>query len=375
MPSLTTGRLINAPASLEAADRALWNLWVTRGLDDERLAALTRIPVGTLEARRDRIVNQLSDELGLRPEVVRAALDELATSNREAAAAGQNGAAGTAPPAAEPIPPGPAAANGNRIHSSADLAGALLGPTAPEATASPGLLLGPAAPRARAPTAPAASPRPPAGRRRALWIAAGLLVAVLVGVAIAALASSGGGTHHRTVVTASGSASTSASATTAPAVLPTSPTPTPAPPTRTAGGPVTILGSLPGGLMHAHGSVRLTGPTRHLRLKLTVSGLPAPRDGHYEVWLYNSVVNSQPLGRLRAGRHHVSYRLPAHAGRYRWIDISFQPLGAIYHSGESELRATDPAHTTQKRLHRPTARRPHQLRRATSGSKKAKTSK
>lgn len=162
---------------------------------------------------------------------------------------------------------------------------------------------------------------------------------------------------------------------TAPAALPTSPNPAPAPPTRTAGGPVTILGGLPGGLAHAQGSVRLVGPTRHLRLSLTVSGLPIPQDGHYEVWLYNSVVNSQPLGRLRAARHHGSYPLPPHAGRYRWIDISFQPLGAVYHSGESELRATNPAHTTTKRLHRRAARRPHQLRRAASGSKKAKTSK
>ena len=201
-----------------------------------------------------------------------------------------------------------------------------------------------------------------------MWIAA-VLVVVLLAVALAALASGGGGARHRAVVT------TAASVTSDPAVLPTSPTPTPPPPTRAAGGPVTVLDSLPGGLAHAHGSVRLVGPMRHLRLRLTVSGLPVPRDGHYEVWLYNSVLNSQPLGRLRAGAGRVSYALPAHAGRYGWIDISFQPLGAVYHSGESELRATNPAHTTSKRVHRRAPRRPRQLRRAASGSKTAKTSK
>lgn len=354
MPTLAPGRLIDAPASLEAADRALLNLWVNRGFDDERLAALTRIPAGTLEARRDRIVERLSDELGIPPEVLRDALDELALSNRGPAGGGPNGPAGT---------------DGSPLQSSVDLAGAPLRSPAGQPTAGPGLLLGPSARLAGIPTPPAPVPRRPAGRRRGLWIAAGLLVVVLVGVVIAALASSGGTVRHRPALTAP------AAVTTAPAVLPTSPNPTPAPPTRTAGGPVTILGGLPGGLAHAHGSVRLVGPMRHLTLRLTVSGLPVPQDGHYEVWLYNSVVNSQPLGRLRAGRHHVSYPLPAHAGRYRWIDISFQPLGAVYHSGESELRATNPAHATGQRLHRPAARRPHQLRRAASGSKKAKTSK
>lgn len=192
MPTLTTGRLIDAPASLEAADRALLNLWVNRGFDDERLAALTRIPVDTLEARRDRIVHQLSDELGFAPEVLREALDELAVSNREAAAAGLNGTAGATPPTGEPTTPAPAGANGSRSHTRGDPAGGLLATAGRRPIAKPGLLLGPAARPAATPAPPALSSSRPAGRRRGLWIAAGLLVVVLLGAAIAVLASGGG---------------------------------------------------------------------------------------------------------------------------------------------------------------------------------------
>ncbi|HEY5431104.1 MAG TPA: hypothetical protein VIK04_18455, partial [Solirubrobacteraceae bacterium] len=157
---------------------------------------------------------------------------------------------------------------------------------------------------------------------------------------------------------------------------PTSPAPTPAPPTRSAAGPATAaLAGLPGGLTHARGSIQLVGPSKHLRLRLRVTGVPAPHRGHDEVWLYNSVLDSRALGRLRAGVHRVAYRLPAHAGRFRWIDVSFQPLGVVNHSGESELRAANPAYTATGRRHGRATRRPRQLRRAASGSRNAKTSK
>ena len=191
---------------------------------------------------------------------------------------------------------------------------------------------------------------------------------MILGVLIAALASGGATPHHRVVAVAS-------SATTVPPINPTSPTPDPAPPTRTAGGPTSPLAVLPGGLAHARGSVQLTGPMKHLRLKLRVRGLPVPPTGHYEVWLYNSVLDSRPLGRLRPHGRAAFYRLPADARHFRWIDISFQPVGVVNHSGESELRSVNPAHASVTRLRKRAARRPRQLRRAASGSRKAKTSK
>jgi hypothetical protein len=365
MPSLATRRLIDAAATLEAADRALLNLWVNRGFDNDRLAALSRMPRDTLDVRRERIVEHLSEELGLPPDHVNEALEELAASARETITAGLNGV-------------GAAQGSGTEVVNGAALpvmAGLLLGPAAARA----GALTPPPAPAdpltpPPAPADPLTPPPAPAASRRGLrrpvlWLVVGLFV-LAVGVLVAALASGGGPTRHPAITAVS-------TPSTAPAVNPTSPSPTPAPPTRTAGGPVTTagLGGLPGGLAHARGVVQLVGPMKHLRLRVTVRGLPAPVRGHYEVWLFNSVLNSRALGRLRAGVRRATYRLPAGARRYRWIDVSFQPLGVVNHSGESELRAINPAHATKARLRRRAARRPRQLRRATSGSRNAKTSK
>jgi hypothetical protein len=377
MSSLATRRLINAAATLDAADRALLNLWVNRGFDTNRLAALSGMSPDTLGTRRERIVERLSEELGLPPDHVRVALEDLAASAREAVAAEPNGASAAGREPAH-------APNGSMVPA---VAGLLLGPgatarTPPVATA--GLLLGPGAARAAdaavesSPPDPAAieppAPEPavvapppaaPGGRRdrRRVWLTLGLLAVVCLGVVIAALASGGTPAAHGTTRVASAPTTV---ASTPPVTAAAGPSPTPAPPTRTAGGPVTPLVGLPGGLAHAHGTIQLTGPMKNLglRLRLSVSGLPTPHGGHYEVWLFNSVLDSESLGRLRAGAGRVTYPMPANARRYGWIDISWQPGGAVNHSGESELRATNPARTTTARRRRPATPGPHQLRRA-----------
>jgi hypothetical protein len=351
MASLATRRLIDSAATLEPADRALLNLWINRGFDTDRLAALSRMPATALDGRRDRIVEQLSGELGLPADDVRAALEELAETARQATAAQLDDAADD-DAAAAPV-------NGTAAPA---VAGLLLGPAA-AARAVP-------APAPAAATEPATQPAPTGGGRRRLmgWLAAGLAAVIVLGVLVAVLASGGSSRHRVPIAAPPATVIASASAS------PTSPAPTPTPPTRTAGGPVTptALGGLPGGLAHAGGSTQLVGPTRHrrLRLRVRVRGLPAPHDGHYEVWLFNSVLDSAPLGRIRDGRRAATFRLPANARRYRWIDISFQPTGVVNHSGESELRSTNPARTPKAHRHR---RR--QLRRAASGSRNDKTSK
>ena len=80
----------------------------------------------------------------------------------------------------------------------------------------------------------------------------------------------------------------------------------------------------------------------HLRLHLSVSNLPAISHGHYEIWLYDSLIYARDLGRLRTGVSHLSLRLPPNAPRFRWIDISFQPPGVVFHSGGSLLRSSNP---------------------------------
>ena len=114
------------------------------------------------------------------------------------------------------------------------------------------------------------------------------------------------------------------------------------PPSKPAGTPA-ALAVVPGGPAQATGSVKVARVGATIRLDLSVSNLPpASSHGHYEVWLYDSLIYSEDLGRLRNGVTHVSFRTPADAAHYPWIDVSFQPSGRVFHSGESILRSINP---------------------------------
>lgn len=276
MDRVATSRLMEATASLPPADRALVNLWVNRGLDDAALAALLRISEEAIAGRRARIVEHVSATLGLPPDHVRAALNEITVASTS-----ENG------DAAVPAPPVREA-------------------TAANSTAEPEVI-----------------PTPRERRRPQRWrLGLTTLVIAAVCVLVVALASSGTG-HRRRLTGARTSTHT----------VPTSPRGS----TTSSGGDV--LSTLPGGTSHASGSVAMSPG---LRLSLRVSNLAPASQGHYEIWLYNSVTNSVPLGRLRAGVNQLSLPLPQGAAGYHWIDISFQPVGAVFHSGESLLRAANP---------------------------------
>lgn len=332
MPSLATRRLIDAAATLDPADRALLNLWVNRGLDDERLTELTGMSVAALGTRRENIVARLAAELGLPEPDIRGALEQISPDEEFVTA-----------PDVERITTQPSAPNGSAP------------PAAPERAGEESLetRLSSEAPQA------VDEPSPGARRRRGLWLGLAAL-----GIAVAAVI---------VVITTGGSSpqkSHRAASTQRPPAAATH-TPTVAAPNHPTGGPPPAplpLAGLPGGLAHASGRVKLSGPVKHLRLNLTVRGLPAARNGHHEVWLYNSVLDSRPLARLRTGHHRLVARLPADARRYRWIDVSFQPVSVINHSGESELRASNPAHTTKARLRKRSSRTRHRLRQASTVS-------
>jgi hypothetical protein len=83
---LATRRLIDASATLPAADRALLSLWTQRGLDDAAMAQMTGVDPATIAERRDRIVADLSTELGLPPQDVATALSSIARSAAESVA-------------------------------------------------------------------------------------------------------------------------------------------------------------------------------------------------------------------------------------------------------------------------------------------------
>jgi hypothetical protein len=326
---LATRRLIDASETLDAADRALLNIWVNRGLDDAALARMTGVSEEAIADRRARIVERLSAELGLQPENIRSALTEIVASPEVRPAAAADSPAGRAD---APVANGTAPAS-----ELADVG------SGPNGGARPGLLTPIANEPAPPPTgdasdtgataAAAVEPGTGPSSRRRRWLRSALGVFVIVAAVVVAVSlASSGSRNHRGLRPASSH--------TVPTTAPTSPSPPGAP-----------LVALPFGPDHATGTVLITGSGPNLRLDLSVSNLPAASHGHYEVWLYDSIIYSVALGRLRTGARNVSFQLPGDAGRYHWIDVSFQPVGHVFHSGESVLRSANPlfARTTARR--------------------------
>jgi hypothetical protein len=303
---LATRRLIDASATLDAADRALLNIWVNRGLDDAALARMTGMSEETIAGRRTRIVEHLSAVLGLPAQDVRGALIEIVAS-----------------PEVPPTTPTP---NG-------DARPELVTPSA-NGTSSP-----PSGDTPDTDTMAAAAPETGTGsssrRRPGRWSGLALLVMVVAVVLVVSLGSSGSG--HRP---GPATRPTSESAQTVPSGSPPSPSPSPSPPANRPAGQALV--ALPGGSGHATGTAVITGRSPHLRLNLSVRNLSLASHGHYEVWLYDSLTYSEAVGRLRTGVTHVSLRLPRDAHRYHWIDISLQPVGQVFHSGESVMRSANP---------------------------------
>ncbi len=390
MPSLATRRLISAAATLGPADRALLNLWVNRGLGDDALARLTGLTPQALDGRRRHAVTCLSDELGLPPEHVRSALDEIAAGASAAApgspfadslgavaralerrfdsAGPEHAGAGGAEPSAS-RGNGGATGHDARARVAAAVAANGAGPAeaipvpSPGAPATNGRVHDAPVTTALAPppisfAAPALSPPGGGGtetaapiRRRATVSAIAIVIlaiAVLAMIVILAIAlGSGGGRRSapRPPARAPNAAFSNPTSAISTSTLPRR-SPTPATASLTPDGRPATFGPLPGGLVGARGSAQLLGPAGRLKLRLTVSGLPAVRGGGYVAWLYDSIEDSQALGPVAPVRGTELFTLPADAARYSFIDISFQPTGDANPSGASKLRAPNPARTT-----------------------------
>lgn len=75
------------------------------------------------------------------------------------------------------------------------------------------------------------------------------------------------------------------------------------------------------------------------RLRIDVSGLPDPRGGRYQAWLYNSVVDARSLAAARGTKLQLDLKRPPAAAKWRLIDISLEPRdGNPNHSGRSVVR-------------------------------------
>jgi hypothetical protein len=160
------------------------------------------------------------------------------------------------------------------------------------------------------------APGPRRSRRPLLLVILAAAAVVLVVV----LASSGGSDRKNTAATPA----------------PTPPAkPVSSKPTKPATGPRVALAAVSGS-GGASGTAALAGGGK--RLMLDVSGLPA-RKGAYQVWLYNSVIDARSLVTEPGTNVKLDLKLPANAGRYRFLDISFEPKdGNPNHSGASVLR-------------------------------------
>jgi hypothetical protein len=146
-------------------------------------------------------------------------------------------------------------------------------------------------------------------RRRSLWpLLLGLLLTAAVIVAIA-------------LGTSSNDNQTTSSASTR--------TPSKTPPAANPGGPAKLA---PIGATNASGTATVAGKT----LKLHVSGLA---NGHYEVWLYNSILDARSIGQANGGKFTVTATLPRGWKRFRYLDVSRERTdGNVSHSGLSVLR-------------------------------------
>jgi len=88
----------------------------------------------------------------------------------------------------------------------------------------------------------------------------------------------------------------------------------------------------------ASGSARLVGGGRGARLRVRVRGLP-PLEGAYAIWLFNTAGDAVGVARVVRGSFALEARLPVDPARYRYVDVSREPLdGNANHSGASVLR-------------------------------------
>ncbi len=86
------------------------------------------------------------------------------------------------------------------------------------------------------------------------------------------------------------------------------------------------------------GTAVVEGSGANRRIKVTLRNLP-PREEAYAVWLYNTIGDDHLLDSAVGSNLDVDEPLPANANRYRFVDVSREPIdGNPNHSGASVLR-------------------------------------
>ena len=108
----------------------------------------------------------------------------------------------------------------------------------------------------------------------------------------------------------------------------------PTPPAQTGVPTATELRPL--GATHGTGTASLAQDGK--RVLVAARGL---RPGHYQVWLYNSILDARPIAAGNGPRFTVRPALPGNWKRFRFVDVSRERRdGNLSHSGESVLRVS-----------------------------------
>jgi hypothetical protein len=320
---MPTDSFTDALERLDPASRALLDLSLRRGMRTEEIAEVLGADPDSVAASRDEALRRVAEDVGMpghhQVDEVRARLAELPADDWLGRAA-TNGAATAASALAEarietaPVEPLPAPV-------------ALLQPATEQAEGggqtADGTAEAPEAEEVAEPEETATTTRTsaePRERRRVLPVLLGLLV--VAGVIVAVVLGSGGN---------GGKKASSAPSAAAPASKPKPAKPQPQPKPPSPGARVAAFGAA----ANVSGTARIAGD----HLVLDVSGLPAPRGGYYEVWLYNSLIDAASLGKSQSGHIKLDAKLPGDWKRYRFVDVSREPNdGNASPSGESVAR-------------------------------------
>jgi len=338
------GSLLTALRRLDPASRALLDLSLRRGVDDESIAGLLGTDAETVAADRDRTIERVAataaaggpeDALTVREAIASLPAERWAEASPEAAPPGTGRAPAGPPRSAEPVPPA-------SVQSDE--------PWRPGP--HPDWLSGGGS-SARPQRAPAKR-RSPAGP-----LAVGAVLLIALAVLLGMLLSSGDddgspGTDGGSQTVGEGEGAGAER---------------PAPAAGASGGETesrdgggsgeqsrpggrdgrgggeanapaaAALEPLPGKLDTGRGTARLEGEGEEAAVSLSVTGLPAP-DGEYEVWLYNSLSDARSLGRFAGRQIELFQPLAVDPADYRFLDVSVEPAdGNKNHSGQSVLRA------------------------------------
>jgi hypothetical protein len=297
-----------ALSRLDPASRALLDLSLRRGMRPEEIGELLGTDPESVIVAREGALEQLASELGMEDV---SELDDVRARLAELPAAAWTGTAAHETPA-EPQTASIKAAGAESAERE---------PADPEPAT--------VAAADREPETRQPAERKPAARERRSRLPILLsLLAVAAIVLVVVLASSGG--DEDTTASSSPQSSTPSQE-----PKPQKPKPgKPATPAAPKPGPevaLTPLGSAGG---DATGTASLTEGGKRLQIK--ASGL---RDGDYQVWLYDSVIDTVSLTKVKGTSLDLDLKLPRNASHYRYVDISLEPAdGNPNHSGNSVLR-------------------------------------